>query len=79
MMAIAWSWAAALHLKFDPAIVFHKAGYGGGGAWIVENFAAGHYFGVPMLDYAGMTCDLGRAAREGLTPYPHMHRWLREA
>jgi hypothetical protein len=78
MMAIAWSWAAALHLKIDPAIVFHAGGYRGGGASIVENFAAGRYFGVPMLDWAGMTCDPGRAARDGLQPYPHMKRWLRD-
>ena len=73
MMAIAWSWAAALHLKIDPAIVFHGSGYGGGGRWIVENFAAERYFGVPMLAYAGMT---RAAARDGLAPYPHMTRWL---
>jgi hypothetical protein len=78
-MAIAWSWAAALHLKVDPAIVFHNAGYGGGGDRIVENFAAGRYFGVPMLAYVGMTCDPARARRDGLKPYPHMRRWLREA
>ena len=77
MMAIAWSWAAALHLKIDPAIVFHKAGYNGGGSSIVENFTSGRYFGVPMLAYAGMTCEPNRAARDDLEPYPHMRCWLR--
>jgi len=78
MMAIAWSYAAALYLKIDPAIVFHADGYRGGGPSIVENFSAGHYFGVPMLDYVGMAVDIDRARREGLMPYPHMRRWLRE-
>jgi hypothetical protein len=78
MMAIAWSYAAALHLKIDPTIIFHKGGYRGGGSWIVENFAAGCYFGVPMLDYVGLAVDIARARREGLMPYPHMRRWLRE-
>jgi len=29
MGAIAWSYAAALHIGLDPAIVFHAAGYRG--------------------------------------------------
>lgn len=86
MMAIAWSYAAALHLKIDPALVLHSDGYRGsrvtngeGGESILANFQGGHYFGVPMLDYLGMTVDIARARREGLTPYPHMIRWLRQA
>lgn len=79
MMAIAWSYAAALHIGIDPADVFHAGGYRGGGNWIVENFAAGHFIGLPMLQYAGMTLDKTRAAHSGVAPYPHMLRWLRDA
>ena len=48
MAAIAWSYAAALHLGIPPAVVFHEAGYRGGSKAILENFAAGRYIGVPM-------------------------------
>jgi len=77
MMAIAWSYAAALHLELDPAIVFHRGGYRGGSAAILDSFTGGHHFGLPMLQYAGMAHDAKRAALEGTTPYPHMIRWLR--
>ena len=30
MAAIAWSYAAAIHLEIPPAVVFHEAGYRGG-------------------------------------------------
>ncbi|HEX6292168.1 MAG TPA: hypothetical protein VFZ66_23470 [Herpetosiphonaceae bacterium] len=77
MMAIAWSYAAALHLRIDPAVVFHEAGYQGGARSIVENFQQGHTFGVPMLQWAGMTYDATQAASRGVAPYPHMICWLR--
>src|SRR5688572_24737910 len=47
MMAIAWSYAACIHLDLDPKIVFHENGYNGTGENIVENFNAGIYFGTP--------------------------------
>lgn len=55
MMAIAWSYAACLHLRIDPAMVFHPEGYEGGSQTILENFANGNYFGVPLLQWCGMT------------------------
>src|SRR5438128_1370456 len=30
MMAIAWSYAASVHLQLDPRVVFHRDGYRGG-------------------------------------------------
>lgn len=77
MAAIAWSYAAALHLGIDPAIVFHPNGYKGGAASILGNFNAGSYFGVPLLALYGMTIEPQRAERDGPPPYPHMLRWLR--
>lgn len=69
MAAIAWSWAAAMHLDIDPRIVFHDHGYGGdgGGAAIVDNFRANRFFGVPVLQWMGMTIH-----------YPKMCKWLRD-
>lgn len=77
MMAIAWSYAAALYLTIDPAVVFHEAGYRGGSSSVLENFQSGHYFGVPMLEWLGLTYDKGQAASRGVMPYPHMVQWLR--
>lgn len=79
MAAIAWSYAAALHLKIDPALVFHEAGYRGGSGAILTNFAGGHYFGVPILSLAGLAHEPRRASADGVESYPHMIRWLREA
>ena len=78
MMAIAWSWAAVVHLGLDPAVVFHPDGYRGGSASLIENFQAGRYLAVPMLQWAGMAVDGQRGAELGIEPYPRMTRWLRE-
>jgi hypothetical protein len=77
MTAIAWSYAALRHLELDPAVVFHPDGYKGGAAAIIENFNAGRYFGVPLLQLYGMSCEPHRAAEMGVAPYPAMQRWLR--
>lgn len=71
MGAIAWSYAAALHLGIDPAVVFHPEGYRGDSASLLENFAAGRTFGVPILQWRGLC----RPQAEG--GYPRMERWLR--
>ncbi|HXK01459.1 MAG TPA: hypothetical protein VMS37_03590 [Verrucomicrobiae bacterium] len=76
--AIAWSYAAALHIGIDPRIVFHDAGYRGNSVTIVENFRAGLYIGVPMLQWKGLALDERRARDLGLPPYPYMLRWLCE-
>ena len=77
MAAIAWSYAAALHLGVDPSCVFHPDGYRGGSAAIVDNFAQGRYFGVPLLEWFGLTYDKQQARVRGTAPYPAMRRWLR--
>ncbi len=75
MAAIAWSYAAALHIGIDPAVVFHPHGYKGGSQSLLDNFAAGHYLGVPLLQWYGLTRerDDGSAA----AVYPKMDGWLR--
>ena len=78
MAAIAWSYAAAMHLDVGPGVVFHDDGYRGGGAALVENFAEGRYVGVPMLQWLGLTADDRRAGELALPPYPHMLRLLIE-
>ena len=75
--AIAWSYAAALHLQLDLSVVFHEHGYHGGSQSILENFGAGRYIGLPMLQWRGLTLDDKNACASGVKPYPHMLRWLR--
>jgi len=78
MMAIAWSYAASVHLGLDPSVVFHEGGYRGGASALVENFTQGRYIGVPTLQWIGMTAEGVRAAALGVPPYPHMLYWLRQ-
>ena len=54
-----------------------NAAFKGGGASIIENFTAGHYIGVPLLQAYGMSCEPHRAVEKGLPPFPHMRRWMR--
>lgn len=76
--AICWSYAAAVHLEIDPAVVFHEHGYRGASGSFLENFREGRYIGVPLLEWMGLTADQRQAATRGVNPYPHMLRWLRD-
>ena len=78
MMAIAWSYAASVHLGLEPEVVFHEGGYRGGSAALIENFTNGRYVGVPMLEWIGLTADKKRAQENGIRPYPEMIRWMNE-
>jgi hypothetical protein len=75
MAAIAWSYAAAVAIGIDPRIVFHADGYRGGSAAILNAFEQRNHFGVPLLQYWGMTTDDRGAAED--CRYPAMRRWLR--
>ena len=68
MAAIAWSFAALMHLEIDPAVVFHEGGYKGGSKALLENFAEKRYIGVPLLQWTGMTSE---------ATFPAMLRCLR--
>jgi hypothetical protein len=78
MMAIAWSYAALVHLQLDPKVLFHENGYRGGSDALIENFTQGRYFGVPMLQWLGMALDESHARERGLAAYPRMQKWLRD-
>jgi hypothetical protein len=77
MMAIAWSYAACIHLQIDPHIVFHEQGYKGDGKNIVANFQSGRFFGTPMLQWCKMTIE-PKHAQPGEPVYPQMLKWLRD-
>lgn len=78
IMAICWSYAAAVHLGLPPEYVFHPEGYKGASKWYIEQFAAGIYIGLPALQWLGLCYDAKRAQEHQVAPYPHMIRWLRE-
>lgn len=77
--AVAWSWAALRHLDIDPEVVFHPHGYKGSSIAFIENFSQGRFVGVPLLQWMGLTLEPGPAREQGLEPFPHMQRWLRES
>lgn len=80
MGAIAWAWsyAAALHIGIDTAVVFHEHGYRKGSDSLLENFREDRFLAVPLLQWMGLTCNERNATERGCAPYPHMLRWLRE-
>ena len=69
MGAIAWSYAAAVAIGLPSEVVFHDAGYKGGAKHLRENFAAGRYLGVPILQWRGLT-------DRHISRYPTMLKWL---
>lgn len=75
--AIAWSYAAVIELGIDATVVFHPGGYRGWSAAYVENFAAGRYVGVPLLQLYDMTIEPRWARGRSSEAYPRMQRWLR--
>lgn len=75
--AIAWSYAAAVHLNIDPSYVFHDAGYRGSSRAFVENFREGRFVGVPMLEWAGMA-EEKTPRKTPAVAFPRMLKWLRE-
>jgi hypothetical protein len=79
MMAIAWSYAALVHLGLAPEVVFHADGYRGASPWFIERYTSGEYMALPLLQWTGMAYDGERAQQHNTLPYPYMQKWLREA
>ena len=67
--AVPWSYAAALHIGIDPALVFHAGGYRGKSEGLLRTFGFGVYPGLPLLVESGLTTPAG---------YPRMLRWVRD-
>lgn len=78
LMAMAWSYAACLHLNISPLVVFHEHGYKGGGQHLADTFASGVGIGVPMLQWSGMCYDSKNAGINNELPFPHMISWTCE-
>jgi hypothetical protein len=75
--AIAWSWAALVHLGLPGEVLFHPAGYRGQSAGLLLGYSLGVYPGAAGLARMGL-CDLSaQAAAKGGKPFPFMQRWMR--
>lgn len=76
--AIAWSYAAVVHLGLDPSVLFHAEGYLGRSEALLVSFSLGVYPGAFGLARLGLTLLAPDAAATGESPYPRMTRWLRD-
>jgi hypothetical protein len=74
--AICWSVAAAGHLGLALEDVFHADGYRGASDWLTETYGAGTSPGLPLLQWAGLAWEPGRAPA-GAEAFPHMRQWVR--
>lgn len=72
--ALAWSYAAALHIGIAPEIVFHENGYRGQAASLLETFREGRLMGQPLLGWMGLTTP---ELPESPSIFPRMLRWVR--
>ncbi len=77
--AMAWSWAAAVHLGLAPEVLFHPEGYKGQSVGLMLTYSQGVYPGAFGLAQTGMTLVGAAAVAAGVAPYPNMLRWLRAA
>ena len=77
IMAIAWSYAACIHLLIDPSFVFHEKGYRGGRDYITDSCREKSYIGLAMLERIDLTVNEKNARRLNVPAYPHMTKWLR--
>lgn len=75
MAAMAWSYAACVHLGLPPELVFHSGGYKGAGASILETLRSGANLGQPLLAWMDLT-EWGPGA-DPERAFPVMARWLR--
>ncbi|HEX8637578.1 MAG TPA: hypothetical protein VF692_05915, partial [Pyrinomonadaceae bacterium] len=76
--AVAWSYAAVVHLAIDPRIVFHDGGYRQCSERLILTYSCGVYPGANGLEQVGMTATGDRAKIVGVPPYPYMLKWLRD-
>jgi hypothetical protein len=77
LSALAWSYAAIVYLRLEAELVFYPGSFKGWDTALIENFARGMYVGVPLLQRYGMSFEPRLAQERGVSPFPHMVRWVR--
>lgn len=75
MAAMAWSYAAAMHIGIAPEIVFHEQGYRGHAASLLDGYRRGTFNGQPILWWLGLTTP---ELPGSPSIYPKMLHWIRE-
>lgn len=75
--AIAWSFAAAVHIGMPMEVLFHPLGYRGLAPNLALSYSLGVYPGAHGLNQAGMSLTPQQAAAQGAHPYPALLHWLR--
>ncbi|MBO3696837.1 hypothetical protein [Roseivirga sp. E12] len=75
---IAWSVAAALYLGIPLSEIFHPESYKGDATWLLEQYTAKTYIGLPLLQWMGMAAHDDELVENKVLPYPHMIRWTRQ-
>lgn len=68
-----WTYLAAREIGLPLDAVFHAGGYKGQSNWLIEQFAAGNYIGLPLLTWMGIT-EPGQPGQK-----PKVVSWLRVA
>lgn len=76
--ALAWSYAAVVHLGLPPTVLFHEGGYKGNAAALSQSYALGVCPGLRGLCEAGLTAAPGFPSVQSDVRYPAMIRWLRD-
>lgn len=66
-----WTFLASREIGFPDDFVFHAGGYKGQSTWLMEQYQAGHYIGLPLLVWMGITTP---SPAGGL---PVVKSWLR--
>jgi len=67
---ICWSYLASRRIELPVEELFHPQGYKGDSAWLAEQFAAGTYLGLPLLQWKGIVD--GSTDADGV---PRVIRW----
>lgn len=78
MGAILWSYAALVHLELPVEFVFHPNGYKNNSEWMIHQFEAKNFIGLPFLEWIGLTLSPENAYKNNTLPFPAMLKWLRD-
>lgn len=78
MAVIAWTYAASKAISIPTEIVIHDEGYKGDAQSIIKNFDEGSYFGVPILQWLGMTNEKKSILKSDQPVFPKMSFWVRK-
>ncbi len=76
--ALAWSYAAVVHLGLPPELVFHADGYHGRSEGLLLGFSLGLFPGLMQLEVTGLAAGEKRAVELAVPPFPAMLRWVRD-